>query len=131
MELEMSASLSIVPVKSMPDKSMPAIFAPVRSAPLSVAPVKSLPFEIIPARFAPVRSAPLSVVPIRTEFDRSASTSIVFDKLASMMTLFDKSSPAKSMPDLSKFKRFVLSEWVPRKLVIVNASTILPSIFLK
>ena len=81
---------------------MPFRFASVRSEPRSTVPVRSLPFKMTLVRFALVKSAPVNVVPIRTEFDRSASTSIAFDRLPSMMTLFDKSSPVRFLSDISK-----------------------------
>ena len=84
-----------------------------------------------PVRFAPVRSAPVSVVPIITVFDKSAPTSIAFDRLVSAMIVFAKSSSVRFMPDMLTSIRLVLLGYVPRKLVIVNASIILPSMFLK
>ena len=57
--------------------------------------------------------------------------SFAFDRLVSKMTLFEKLLPVRSLPDMSTSIRSVLSGYVPRKLVTVNSSIILPSISLK
>ena len=90
--LERLASLSIVPVRSLPE----------RSTPVSITSVRSFPDRSTPSRIALERLAPISIVPVMSLSDKSARDRFALVK--STLTMFEvpksvslKSDSLKSM----------------------------------
>ena len=95
-----SAPVSIVPVRSLLDKSTPlkvilpdsnCDFNHWTSMLVRLALVRSAPVSIVP-----VRSAPVSIVPVRSLPDRLTSVRFVLYKLAPVSIV-----PVRSLPDKS------------------------------
>ena len=74
--LERSALVSMYSVRSLPERSTPASFVPVRS---------QIPDKSMPVRFVLERSAPVSIVPVRSLPERSTPALVLV--------------PVRSLPD--------------------------------
>ena len=127
MEPVRSASVSIVPVRSIPDRSTPFSTVPVRSLPdrsipLSIAPVKSAIVNIVPERFFPVKSTFERSVPAKLTLDRSVLSSkfelskFANTNLAPSIFVFLKLVLLRSALSKTAFCRFKLSKFLPDRL---------------
>ena len=95
LELERSAPVSTVPVRSLLDKSTSVRFVSERSASVNIVPVRSLP-----DRFTRIRFASLKLVYIT-----DASVKSAFIKNEWSKSAYDKSAPVKSKVAVSPLGR--------------------------
>ena len=133
-----SALVSIVPVKSVSDRSTSFSIVPVRSLlersiPVSVASVKSAPVSMVPERSFPLKLIFERSVPAKLMLDKSVRSSkfelfkFANTNLAPSISVFLKLVSIRSALSKTAFCRFKLSKFFPDKSAPTAYTTLVPS----